>query len=163
MFRRFGFIALKTLNYLAFQSFDFERTWWRLFQKRVVCTKFNLRFYFPSRTPVFNSGFLVVLLIFLVFLVAFCVFCFVFDFIYLFVFFLYIVCTMLPVPLDFTFLIASSFFSNVYYRLCELISSKFFSFTKVFFFYFVHPSFFKRSFYYKVKSSFFSIIWREKN
>ena len=27
----FGFIAPKTLNYLAFQVFDFERTWWRLF------------------------------------------------------------------------------------------------------------------------------------
>jgi hypothetical protein len=22
--------------------FDFERTWWRLFQKRVVCTKFDI-------------------------------------------------------------------------------------------------------------------------
>jgi hypothetical protein len=30
------------LNYLSFQSFDFERTWWRLFQKRVVRTKFNI-------------------------------------------------------------------------------------------------------------------------
>jgi hypothetical protein len=27
----FGFMASTTLNYLAFQSFDFERTWWRLF------------------------------------------------------------------------------------------------------------------------------------
>jgi hypothetical protein len=27
-----------TLNHLAFQSFDFERTWWWLFQKRVVRT-----------------------------------------------------------------------------------------------------------------------------
>ena len=26
MFRPFGFIALKALNYLAFQSLDFERT-----------------------------------------------------------------------------------------------------------------------------------------
>jgi hypothetical protein len=26
MFRPFGFIAPKTLNYLVFQSFDFERT-----------------------------------------------------------------------------------------------------------------------------------------
>ena len=25
-----GFISTKTLNYLAFQSFDFEHTWWRL-------------------------------------------------------------------------------------------------------------------------------------
>jgi hypothetical protein len=28
--------------YLAFQSFDFERTWWRLFQKCVGHTKFNI-------------------------------------------------------------------------------------------------------------------------
>jgi hypothetical protein len=28
--------------YLAFQSFDFVRTWWRLFQKRVVGTKFDI-------------------------------------------------------------------------------------------------------------------------
>jgi hypothetical protein len=28
--------------YLAFQSFDFDRTWWRLFQKRVVRTKFDI-------------------------------------------------------------------------------------------------------------------------
>jgi hypothetical protein len=27
---------------LAFQSLDFERTWWRLFQKRIVCTKFDI-------------------------------------------------------------------------------------------------------------------------
>ena len=40
--RPFGFIAPKTLNYLAFQSFDFERTWWRLCYKRIVCTKFDI-------------------------------------------------------------------------------------------------------------------------
>ena len=45
-FRPFGFIAPKTLNYLAFQSFDFERTWWRLFQKGVVCTKFDMIYTF---------------------------------------------------------------------------------------------------------------------
>jgi len=28
----FCFITPKTLNYLAFQSSDIERTWWRLFQ-----------------------------------------------------------------------------------------------------------------------------------
>jgi hypothetical protein len=28
--------------YLAFQSLDFDRTWWRLFQKRVVRTKFDI-------------------------------------------------------------------------------------------------------------------------
>jgi hypothetical protein len=27
------------LNYLAFQAFNLERSWWRLFQKRVMCTK----------------------------------------------------------------------------------------------------------------------------
>ena len=36
------FIAPKTLNYLAFQSFDFEFTWWWLFQKRVVRIKFDI-------------------------------------------------------------------------------------------------------------------------
>jgi hypothetical protein len=30
------------LNYLVFQSFDFERTWWRLFQKYVVSCELNL-------------------------------------------------------------------------------------------------------------------------
>jgi hypothetical protein len=30
------------LNYLAFQPFNFERTWWRLFQKHVVCPKFDI-------------------------------------------------------------------------------------------------------------------------
>jgi hypothetical protein len=28
--------------YFAFQSFDFEYTWWRFFKKRVVCTKFDM-------------------------------------------------------------------------------------------------------------------------
>ena len=32
----------KLLNYLAFQPPDLERTWWRLFQKRVVRTKFDI-------------------------------------------------------------------------------------------------------------------------
>ena len=32
----------RPLNYFAFQPFDFERTWWRLFQKRVVCTKLDI-------------------------------------------------------------------------------------------------------------------------
>jgi hypothetical protein len=41
-FRPFGCIAPKTFDYLAFQSFDVERTWWRLFQKRVVRTKFDI-------------------------------------------------------------------------------------------------------------------------
>ena len=27
---------------IGFQPFDFERTWWRLFQKRVVHTKFDI-------------------------------------------------------------------------------------------------------------------------
>ena len=42
MFRLFGFNATKTINYLPFQSFDVERTRWRLFQKRVVRTKFDI-------------------------------------------------------------------------------------------------------------------------
>jgi hypothetical protein len=29
-------------NYLAFQFFDIERTWWGLYQKRVVPTKFDI-------------------------------------------------------------------------------------------------------------------------
>jgi hypothetical protein len=32
----------KTLNYLAFHSFDFECIWWRLFQKCIVRTKFDI-------------------------------------------------------------------------------------------------------------------------
>jgi hypothetical protein len=39
------FFAFKTLNYLAFKSFNFERTWWRLFQKRVVRTKYDVHVY----------------------------------------------------------------------------------------------------------------------
>jgi hypothetical protein len=36
------------LNYLTFQPFDFERTWWRLFQKRVVHTKFDIYFFISA-------------------------------------------------------------------------------------------------------------------
>jgi len=36
------FLCTTLLNYLAFQFFDFERTWWRLFQKRVVRTNFDI-------------------------------------------------------------------------------------------------------------------------
>ena len=35
-------LCSSTLNYLAFQYFNFERTWWRLFHKRVVCIKFDI-------------------------------------------------------------------------------------------------------------------------
>ena len=42
LFRPFGFIAPKTLIYLAFQSFDCKHTCWRLFQKRVARTKFDI-------------------------------------------------------------------------------------------------------------------------
>jgi hypothetical protein len=34
--------SLLRLCLLTFQPFDFERTWWRLFQKRVVRTKFDV-------------------------------------------------------------------------------------------------------------------------
>ena len=40
MFKPFGFIVPKILNY--FQSFDFERTSWRLSQKRVMRTTFDI-------------------------------------------------------------------------------------------------------------------------
>ena len=36
------FMAPKTSNYLAFRPFDFEHTWCRFFQKRVVRTKFDI-------------------------------------------------------------------------------------------------------------------------
>ena len=49
----FGFIALKTLNYLAFQSFDIDHILWRLFQKRVVRTKFDI--YVFIKTPVIKQ------------------------------------------------------------------------------------------------------------
>jgi len=38
----YNFKDTKALNYLAFKSFDFERTWSRLFPKRVVRTKFDI-------------------------------------------------------------------------------------------------------------------------
>jgi len=38
----FGSLAPKDLNVLTFQYFAFQRTWWRLFQKCVVCTKFDI-------------------------------------------------------------------------------------------------------------------------
>ena len=42
-----------SLNYLAFQPFNFERTWWRLFQKRVVRTKFDIYvFNFSQKRPI---------------------------------------------------------------------------------------------------------------
>jgi hypothetical protein len=46
MFRFVGFIVPKTLDYLVFQSLDYEHTWWRLFQKRVVRTIWYVRFYY---------------------------------------------------------------------------------------------------------------------
>ena len=42
LFMSFGFIARKNFNYFAFQFCYFERTWWRLFQKRVVRTKLDI-------------------------------------------------------------------------------------------------------------------------
>jgi len=37
----FGIISKHFSNYLAFQNFDIERTWWRLFQNHTVGTKFH--------------------------------------------------------------------------------------------------------------------------
>jgi hypothetical protein len=30
------------LNYLNFQYFNIEHTWWRLFEKCIVCTRFDI-------------------------------------------------------------------------------------------------------------------------
>jgi len=38
----YNFKDTKALNYSAFKSFDFERTWSRLFLKRVAHTKFDI-------------------------------------------------------------------------------------------------------------------------
>jgi len=35
-------MLLKIWNYMSIQSFDFERTWWRLFQKPAVHTKLDI-------------------------------------------------------------------------------------------------------------------------
>jgi hypothetical protein len=43
---RSSLCGLLPLNYLAFQSFDFEHTWWGLFQKCVVHTKFDIYVFF---------------------------------------------------------------------------------------------------------------------
>jgi hypothetical protein len=42
LFRTIGFIVPKTIFFLVFESFDFERTWWRLLQKRVVHITFYI-------------------------------------------------------------------------------------------------------------------------
>jgi len=45
---------------MAFQSFDFERTWWRLFQKRVVHTKYDIyHFNYYLWVDTFDGGLLV--------------------------------------------------------------------------------------------------------
>ena len=36
------YCANRSINYLAFQSFDYEHFWWRLFQKCVMHTKLHL-------------------------------------------------------------------------------------------------------------------------
>ena len=41
-FEQIVFTSDITLNYLAFPSFDFEPTWWRVFQRRPVCTKLDI-------------------------------------------------------------------------------------------------------------------------
>jgi hypothetical protein len=42
----------KLFNYLAFQSFNFERTWWKLFQKDVVRTKFDIYVFITITGPI---------------------------------------------------------------------------------------------------------------
>ena len=47
----------KTLNYLAFQSFDLERIWWRLFLNGVMRTNFHIYvFYLISDYIFYNFG-----------------------------------------------------------------------------------------------------------
>jgi hypothetical protein len=48
MISEYTFIAPKTLSYFAFQSFDFERTWWRFFQKRVLRTNLDIYVLIPT-------------------------------------------------------------------------------------------------------------------
>ena len=36
------FLLPKFLHYLAFKSFDYERSWWQLFQKHVVRIKLDV-------------------------------------------------------------------------------------------------------------------------
>jgi hypothetical protein len=36
------FTSCKAGQILAYQSVELERTWWRLFQKRVLCAKFDI-------------------------------------------------------------------------------------------------------------------------
>ena len=50
-FEQIVFISDITLNYLAFPSFDFERTCWRVFQKRLVCTKLDIYVFISKSTP----------------------------------------------------------------------------------------------------------------
>ena len=45
LFRPLVLLHERLLNYLAYQSFDFEHTWWRLFQKHVVCTNLDTNIY----------------------------------------------------------------------------------------------------------------------
>ena len=58
VFRNISFCekhAPKTLNYLALQPFDFERTWSRLLQKRVVRTNFDIYVGYDGYKPVEQS------------------------------------------------------------------------------------------------------------
>jgi hypothetical protein len=55
LFGPFGIIAPKTLYYLAFQYFDPEHTWWKLFQKRVVCTTFDVGTGIRAKFVEYNS------------------------------------------------------------------------------------------------------------
>jgi hypothetical protein len=42
--------AQSLLNCLAFKYFDFENTWWRLFQKGVVCTELDVYVFRLNKT-----------------------------------------------------------------------------------------------------------------
>jgi hypothetical protein len=43
LFKNIGYLNIRLASYyLVFQPFDFDRTWWRLFQKSAVRTKFDI-------------------------------------------------------------------------------------------------------------------------
>jgi len=44
------------INDLVVQYFGFERTWWRLLQKRFVCANIDINVFIPSNKLSFETG-----------------------------------------------------------------------------------------------------------
>ena len=60
--RPFGFFCTqRLLSYLALQYFSFGRTWWKLFQKRVVRTKLDI-YVFNSRNSPWSLNYIFMLI-----------------------------------------------------------------------------------------------------